>query len=44
MTQKPIDGNDVIFWKSIFGISNCPTTKQMTFMESWEKLNKIGMF
>ena len=37
MAQKPIDGNDAIFWNSIFGIFNCCTTKQMTFLESWEK-------
>ena len=37
MAQKPIDGNDVIFWNSIFGISDCRTTKQMTFLESWDK-------
>ena len=37
MVQKPSNGNDVIFWNSIFGISNCRTTKQMTFLESWDK-------
>ena len=37
MAQKPIGGNDVIFWNSIFRISNCRTTKQMTFLESWDK-------
>ena len=53
MAQKPIDGNDVIFWNSIFGISDCRTTKQMTFLESWDKTeqnkylcfkNKISSF
>ena len=31
MAQRPGEGNDVTFRKSIVGISDCRTTKQMTF-------------
>ena len=44
MAQKPIGGNDVIFWNSIFRISNCRTTKQMTFLESWDKTQQNAYF
>ena len=37
-------GNDVTFWKSIFGISKCRTTKQTTFLNPETKLDEIGMF
>ena len=34
MAQKPGKGDDVTFLNRIFGISNCRTSKQMTFLES----------
>ena len=34
MAQRPSKGNDVTFLKSIVGISNRRTTKQMAFLES----------
>ena len=33
VAQKQIDGNDVIFLNSVFGIPNCRTRRQMTFLE-----------
>ena len=31
-----------LFWKSIFGICNCRTTKQMPFLEFWDKTGQDG--
>ena len=33
-----------LFWNSIFGTSNCRTTKQITFFNHETKLDKIAMF
>ena len=37
MAQKPDKGDDVTFLNRIFGIFNCLTSKQMTFLEFWDK-------
>ena len=34
IAQKPGKGDDVTFLNRIFGIFNCRTSKQMTFLES----------
>ena len=34
MAQKRGKGDDVTFLNRIFGISNCHTSQQMTFLES----------
>ena len=42
--QKTSNGNDVTSLNNIFGISNCFTTKQITFLESWDKMDKKHVF
>ena len=40
MTQKAGKGDDVTYLNRIFGISNCRTSKQMTFFNLETKLDK----
>ena len=35
--QNQVNVMTSLFWSAIFGISNCRKSKQMTFLETWDK-------